>query len=105
MVLSGLVYQYKCVGRNATYYGKIKRHFNVRICENLGTSHLTEKKVKINNKKLMAVQEQLLCCNYSPSFEDFSIFNRESNGFKLKIMETLLIARDCFLTRQIPLYL
>ena len=47
MLLSGLVYQYKCGGCNATYYGKTKRHFKVRICEHLGISHLTEKKVKL----------------------------------------------------------
>ena len=35
-----------------------------------------------------------LCCNYSPSFEEISILTRESNDFKLKIMESLLIARD-----------
>ena len=42
----------------------------------------------------MAIQEHLLCCNYSPSFEDFSILTRESNDFKLKIMESLLTAPD-----------
>ena len=36
MLLSGLVYQYKCGGINAAYYGKTKRHFKVRICEHLG---------------------------------------------------------------------
>ena len=71
-----------------------KRHFKVRICERLGIPHLTEKKVKIGNNKLTAIQEHLLCFNYSPSFEDFSILTRESNGFKLKIMESLLIACD-----------
>ena len=79
---------------NATYYGKTKRHFKVRICEHLGISHVTEKKVKIDSNKLTAIQEHLLCCNYCPSFEDFSILTRESNDFKLKIMESLLIARD-----------
>ena len=44
MLLSGLVYQYKCGGCNATYYGKTKRHFKVRICEHLGISHLTGKR-------------------------------------------------------------
>ena len=44
MLLSGLVYQYRCGGCNATYYGKTKRHFKVRICEHLGISHLTEKR-------------------------------------------------------------
>ena len=67
-----------------------KRHFKVRICERLGIPHLTEKKVKIGNNKLTAIQEHLLCFN----FEDFSILTRESNGFKLKIMESVLIACD-----------
>ena len=52
MLLSGLVYQYKCGGCNAIYYGKTKSHFKVRICEHLGISHLAEKKVKIGNNKL-----------------------------------------------------
>ena len=91
MLTSGLTHRYTCGGCNATYYGKTKRHFKFRICEHLGISHLTDKKVKIDTKKLKAIQEHLLCCNYSPSFEDFS---RESNDFKLKIMESLLIARD-----------
>ena len=89
MLLSGLVYQYKCGGCNATYYGKTKRHFK----EHLGISHLTEKKVKIDNNKPTAIQEHLLCCNYCPSFEDFSILTRQNNDFKLRIMESLLIAR------------
>ena len=71
-----------------------KRHFKVRICEHLGIWHLSEKKVKVGNNKLTAIQEHLLCCSYSPSFEDFSILTRESNDFKQKIMENLLIARD-----------
>ena len=93
MLLSGLVYQHKCGGCNATYYGKTKRYFKVRICEHLGISHLTgKKKVKIDNK-LTTIQEPHLCCNYSPSCEDFSVLTRESNDFELKIMESLLIAR------------
>ena len=94
MLFSGLAYKYKCCGSNATYYGKTKRHFKVRICEHLSISHLTEGKVKIDNNKLTAIHEHLLCCNYSPSFEDFSILTSESNDFELKIIESLLIARD-----------
>ena len=92
MLLSGLVSKYSDC--NATYYGKAKRHFKVQICEHLSISHLTGKKKKIDNKKLTAIHEHLLCCNYSPSYEDFSILTRESNDFKLKIMESLLIACD-----------
>ena len=94
MLLSGIVYQYKCGGCNATYYGKTKHHFKVRICEHLGISHLTGEKVKIDNNKLRAIQEHLFCCSYSSSFKNFSILTRESNDFKLKIMESLLIAHD-----------
>ena len=73
---------------------KTKHHFKVQICELLGISHLAVKKVKIDNNKLTTIQEHLLCCNYSPSYEDFSVLTRESNDFKLKIMEILLIAFD-----------
>ena len=75
-------------------YGKTKRHFKVRICEHLGISHLTGKKVKIDNNKLTSIQEHLLCCNYSPSVEECSILTRKSNDFKLEIMKSLLIACD-----------
>ena len=103
---SGLVYKYKCGGCNATYCGKTKRHFRVCICEHLGLSHLTGKKVKIENSKLTVLQEHLLYCNYSSPFEDFSILTRESNDFKLKIMGSLLIARDqSVLKKRIPLCL
>ena len=44
--------------------------------------------------RLTVIQEHLLRCNYSPSFEDFSKLTRENSDFKLKIMERLLIARD-----------
>ena len=94
MLLSGLVYQYKCGCCNATYYGKTKRHFKVWICEYLGISHLTEKKLKIDSNKLTVIQEPFLCCNYYPSFEDFSDLTKEITDFKLKIMESRLIARD-----------
>ena len=57
-----------------------------------GTCHW--KMVMIENNKPTAIQGHLLCCNYFPSLEDFSILTRESNDFKLKIMESVLIARD-----------
>ena len=41
---------------NATYYGKTIHHFKVWICEYLGILHLIEKKVKIDNNKLTAIQ-------------------------------------------------
>ena len=94
MLHSRLAYKCKCGGCNATHYGKTKCHFKVRISKYFVNSHLTGKKVKINNNRLTTIQEHLLCCNYSPSIEDFSILIKVSNDFILKIMESLLIARD-----------
>ena len=62
---------------NATYYGKTKHHFKCRICEHLGISHLIGKNVRIDHNKVIAIQEQLLCCNFSPPFEDFPILTRK----------------------------
>ena len=45
-LLSRIVYKFKSGGCNATYYGKTKRHFKVRMCEQLGVSALTGKRVK-----------------------------------------------------------
>ena len=64
------------------------------LCEHLGISHLTDKKVKIDKNKLKAIQEHILFCNFSPSIEDFYILTTESNEFKLKIMKSLFIERD-----------
>ena len=86
MLLSGLVYKYKCGSRIASYYRKTKRHFKVRIREHLGISHFTGKKVKIDNNKLMTIQEHFIQ-------EHFFVLTRESNDLKLKIMESWLIAR------------
>ena len=46
---SGIVYELKCGGCNATYYGKSKCHFKVRMCEHLGVSAPTGKRVTGNN--------------------------------------------------------
>ncbi|XP_057293867.1 uncharacterized protein LOC130622418 [Hydractinia symbiolongicarpus] len=91
---SGLVYCFKCSGCNATYYGKTKRHFKVRMSENLGISALTGKRVK-PGPQASAVLEHLMFCNNSPaSFHNFSVLAEESKDFKLTLMESLLIERD-----------
>ena len=43
---SDIVYKFKCSGFNATYYGKTEPQFKVRMCENLGVSALTGKRMK-----------------------------------------------------------
>ena len=94
LLRSGLVYKYKRSGCNVTYYSKTNCHFKARICEHIVTSYLTEKKVKTDNNKLTGIQEHLLCSNYTPSFEVFSILTTESNDFKLKITDRLLTELD-----------
>ena len=75
-----------------TYYGKTKHHFKVRMCEHLGISALTGKRVKGDDDS--AIKEHLLFCNHKPDFEDFSILATNSNDFKVTLMESLLINRD-----------
>ena len=92
LLRSSVVYKFKCGSCNATYYGKTKRHFKVRMCEHLGISALTGKRVKGDDDS--AIKEQLLFCNHTPDFEDFSILAANNNDFKVKLMEGLLINRD-----------
>ena len=83
---------FKCGGCNATYYGKTKRHFKIRMCEHLGVSALTGKRVKGDNDS--DIKEHLLFCNYSSGFDDFCIPASNNNDFKVTLMESLLINRD-----------
>ena len=46
---SGIVYKFICGGCNATYNGKTKRHFKVRMCEHLAVSSRTGKRAKGDN--------------------------------------------------------
>ena len=89
---SGIVYKFKCCGCNATYFGRTKRHFKVRMCERFGVSALTKKQVKGDNYS--AIKEHHLFCNHSSGFDDFSILASNNNDFKVTLMESLLINRD-----------
>ena len=51
--VSGIVYKFQCGGCNATYYGKTKRDFKVRMCEHLGISALTGKRVKGDDNSIV----------------------------------------------------
>ena len=63
---SGIVYKFQCGDCNATYYGKTKRHFKVRISEHLGISALSGKRVKGDENP--AITENLLFCNHASDF-------------------------------------
>ena len=88
---SGIVYKFDCGGCSATYYGKTKRHFKIRMCENLGVSALTANKMKGDNDS--AIKEHFFC-NHSSSFDDFSIRTSNNNDLKITLMESPLINRD-----------
>ena len=89
---SGIVYKFQYGSFNATYYGKTKRHFKVRMCEHLGISALTGKRIKGDDDSGM--KEHLLFCNHTHDFEDFSILATINNDFKSTLIESLLINRD-----------
>ena len=62
------------------------------MCEHLGISALTEKRVKGDGDS--AIKGHLLFCNHAPDFENFSIFATNNNEFKVTLMESLIINRD-----------
>ena len=62
------------------------------MCEHLGISALTGKRVKSDDG--FATQEYLLFCNHTLDFEDFSILATNNKDFKVTLMESLLINRD-----------
>ena len=61
------------------------------MCEHLGISALTGKRVKGDDDS--ATKEHLLFWNHTPELEDFSIL-ASNNDFKVTLMESLLINRD-----------
>ena len=75
---SGVVYKFTCGLYDESYYGECVRHLNMRIGEHIGVSPLTKKKVK---PKGSAVSDDLLLCNHSPSFKNFSVLTKENNFF------------------------
>ena len=75
---SGVVYKFQCGLCNESYYRECVKHLNVRIGEQIGISPLTKKKVKLKGS---AVCDDLLFCNHSPSFENFSVSTKENNSY------------------------
>ena len=86
-----MVYKFQCGLCNESYYGECVRHLAVRSAEVFGISSLTNKKVQ--PRKDSAVCHHLLNCNYSPTFEDFSVQCQENKKYLLELKESLLIMR------------
>ena len=64
----------------------------MRASEHLGITPLTGKFVKTPKKS--ATFDHMLLDGHKTSFENFSILLKESNAFKLRLKEYLLISRD-----------
>ena len=87
---SGVVYQFQC----GQYFGECVRHLNVRIGKHIGISPLTKKQRQPKNS---SVASNLLFCNDSHSYDDFSIPTRENKIFLLELTESQLLMRDQYL--------
>ena len=87
-----LYYKFHSSSCNATYYGKIKRHFRVHVFEHMEVSALTGKNIK--STKNSSVCDHMSVCNNIMPFEDFSVLANGTNDFSLKLQESLLIHRD-----------
>ena len=85
---SGIVYKFNCDAGNATNYGKChKCHFKVKMCEHLGVSVLTGKRLKGHNSS--SIKEHHLYCNHSSGFNNFSVIASNNKDFEVTFMESL----------------
>ena len=87
-----LCYKFQCSSSNATYYGKTKRNFKVRVSEHIGVPARAGKNIK--STKNPAVLDHMLVCNSIVSFDEFSVLANGTNDFRIKLQESLLIHRD-----------
>lgn len=87
--LRSSVFKYKSGGWNATYYDKTKHHFKVQTYENLGISHLIDKKVKIDKNTQQWSKNSSYFATTLDTLKTF--LDNRKNGNNLKWMESLLI--------------
>ena len=101
-----MVYEFQCGLCNESNYGECVRHLAVRSGEHIGISSLTNKKVQ--PRKDSAVSHHLLNCNYSPTFEDFSVLCHEYKKYLLELKESLIMRDTRSMNRNVrsaPIYL
>ena len=92
ILTSGVFYKFQGGLCNESYYRECIRNLAVRSGEHIGISPLTNKRVQ--PRKDSAVCHNLLNCNYSSTFADFSVLCHESMKYLLELKESLLIMRD-----------
>ncbi len=89
---SCVIYKFKCSSCNATYFGKTKRHFSIRVAEHLGLSARTGK--PLGCPPFSAVRNHRDSFQHVVSDGDFEIIQSAKNDYELCIFEGLLINRD-----------
>ena len=64
----------------------------IRIGEHIGISPLITNK-RVPHRKDSVACHNLLNCNYSSTFEDFSVLHHEDKKYKLQLKESLFIMK------------
>ena len=82
------MYKFQC----ESYYGESIRQLEIRSGESLSVSPLVAKKVKPSNNS--AICDQLIHCNFLPSFDNFSVLAHENKKYLFEIKESLQIMRN-----------
>ena len=85
-----MIYKFHCGLCNESYLRECVRHLLAKSREHIGISPLTNQRVQ--PRKDSAVDLHFLNCNYSPTFEDFSVLCHEK--YLLELKESFLIMRD-----------
>ena len=92
ILTSGVVFKFQRRLCNESYYEECVRRLAVRSGEHIGIFSLTNKREQ--PRKDSAVCHHLLNCNYSPTFEDFSVLCQENKKYLSELKESFLIMRD-----------
>ena len=95
-VRSHILYRYVCDSCNGVYYGKTRRHYEVRISEHLGISLATGKKYTFNphNKNNTAILNHINSNACVGKKDNFKIIGSAKTDNLLCIKETLLIHKN-----------
>ena len=88
---SSLSYKFQCSSCNATYYGKNKCLFKIRVSGHIWVSPHVGKYIRFI--KNSAVCDHMLVCDNIVPFDEFSVLAYGTNDFKIKLHGSLLIHR------------
>ena len=89
---SSVVYKYQCGFCSASYIGKSKRQYRVRIFEHLGRSIRTNR--QLSTPSFSSIRQHSESCDHPINSDSFSIIASRSNTMELCVTETLLSIRD-----------